>query len=191
MKQPTFYLLLGYPGTGKFTIAREMVRQLIAIGAETKLLDNHAVGDLIFPLVPEADGKSPLPDQLIDRYREMNAVLLKTIEQLSPHRWSFVFTFHLVDDRANRTYVKRLEALATSRGASFVPVTLVCESEELLRRVVQPERHGRKLVDPDRAREYLKQSMLRPASDNAITLDVTSQSPANAAAAIIAHAALI
>jgi len=188
--KPAFYLLLGYPGTGKYTIAREIVHQLTGVGAETKLLDNHAVGDLIFPLVPEADGKSPLPAQLIDRYRDMNSVVLKTIEQLSPHQWSFVFTHHLVDDHANRAYVKRLEVLSASRDAAFVPVTLTCEPKELLRRVVQPERHGRKLFDPERAREYLEQPMLRPDSDNAMTLDVTSLVPANAAAAIIASAAI-
>jgi hypothetical protein len=55
---------------------------------------------------------------------------------------------------------------------------------------VQPERHGRKLVDPERAREYLEQPMLRPHSDNAMTLDVTSLVPANAAAAIIARASV-
>jgi hypothetical protein len=120
----------------------------------------------------------------------MNAVVLKTIEQLSPHQWSFVFTHHLVDEHANRKYFNRLEVLAASREAAFVPVTLTCEPEELLRRVVQPERRGRKLVDPERARAYLSQAMLRPDSDNAMTLDVTSLAPADAAAAIIASAAI-
>jgi hypothetical protein len=183
------YLLLGYPGTGKFTVAGEIVRQLRAAGRQTKLLDNHAVSDLIFPLVPQADGKSPLPAELIDRVRELNNVVLTTIEQLSPPQWSFVFTHHLIDNDANRRYVARLQRLAELRGAVFVPVTLWCESTALLHRVVQPERHGRKLVDPDRALDYLLDDVIVPPSPLALRLDITRLSPADAASTIIEHGA--
>jgi hypothetical protein len=185
--RPAIYLLMGYPGTGKYNVAREVVRQLLEVGHETKLVDNHTIADLLFPLVPQADGSSPLPPQLIVRYQEAREIVLQTIEELSPPEWSFVFTVHLVDSEGSRRFVKRLESLAHQRGSAFAFVTLTCDPEELLRRVTQPERHGRKLVDPGRATEYLAAGMLRPEAAEALRLDITSLPPAEAAAVILEH----
>jgi hypothetical protein len=181
----TIYLLLGFPGTGKYTVAVEVARQLEGDGHPVRLIDNHTVADVLFPLAPQADGRSPLPSELIDRVRDINEVVLRTIEQLSPTEWSFVFTHHLVESTTNREYVARLEALAAQRHARFVPVILSCDHGELLRRVVQPERRGRKLVDPSRAQEIIDEGMLRPVSRDALALDITSLSPVEAARAII------
>jgi hypothetical protein len=187
--RPVIYLLQGFPGTGKYTVGRELVRQLLAVGRETKLVDNHAIADLLFPLVPEADGRSPLPHQLLVRYQEARDVVLKTIEELSPLDWSFVFTVYLVGGEGSRRLVDRFASLARHRGSGFVPVTLTCEPGELLRRVVQPERHGRKLVDPSRASEYIAGGMLKFESEDALTIDITTLTPPEAAGAILGHQA--
>jgi len=50
--RPAVYQFLGFPGTGKFTVATELVRQLNVAGHTAKLLDNHLTANLIFDLVP-------------------------------------------------------------------------------------------------------------------------------------------
>ena len=42
---PAIYQLLGYPGTGKYTVARALVDQLEAGGATVRLIDNHLVAN--------------------------------------------------------------------------------------------------------------------------------------------------
>lgn len=46
------YQLLAFPGTGKYTIAVEIVRQLTERGEHAVLLDNHATANLVGQLVP-------------------------------------------------------------------------------------------------------------------------------------------
>ena len=60
--------LLGYPGTGKYTVAKELVRAMEADGRTTRLLDNHASGNLILSLVPKPTHGIPAPvmDRIIE-----------------------------------------------------------------------------------------------------------------------------
>ena len=88
---PCIYSLTGYPGTGKYTIAKELVRQLVALGHEGRLVDNHTVSDPILRLVPIRDD-TPVPVEVWDRVREVGRAVRTTIATISPPDWSFVFT---------------------------------------------------------------------------------------------------
>ena len=49
---PAVYQLFGYPGTGKLTIAQEIVRLLAERGEPCARLDNHATHNLVWQLIP-------------------------------------------------------------------------------------------------------------------------------------------
>ena len=71
--------LLGYPGTGKYTVAKELVRAMEADGRPARLLDNHASGNLILSLVPTPT--HGIPDAVMDRIIEVRDAVLTTLEQ--------------------------------------------------------------------------------------------------------------
>ncbi len=185
--------LIGYPGVGKYTVAKELVR--LADGPERRfvLVDNHLTSNVIFAVLP-VDGSEaePLPDVVWDRVDDVRAALLRTIEELSPADWSFIFTnVALEGDPADLRSVDRVRALAAARGSRYLPVRLRCDADEHLRRVVQPDRTARnKWTDADAVRAYSSTADLISIDDPApIDIDVTHRSPELTAALILDHLA--
>jgi len=183
------YSLTGYPGTGKFTIAKEVVRLLAARGETARLVDNHTIADPILGLVDIKDDR-PLDARVWDRVREVGAAVRATIVELAPPDWSFVFTNYVADTAADREQYPRLAECAAARGSVFAPICLSVELDELLRRTVQPERVAtHKITNPDFTRWLVSErGMYRPAYEQCLDLDVTSLAPAEAATRIINHA---
>jgi hypothetical protein len=60
MKNTIIYLI-GFPGTGKYTIAREIAQQ-----EDFRLVDNHLVNNPLFNLI-HADGITPLPRTYLEK----------------------------------------------------------------------------------------------------------------------------
>lgn len=177
---PAIVLVLGYPGTGKLTVSKELVSSLTADGIPIRLVDNHATANLLFDLIEEADGKTPLPARVLGHVREMNQIVVRTVEELSPPDWSFVFTHHFRDSEQNRSYVGDLKALAETRHSTFLPVVLTCDYGVLLKRVAEPARRSRnKLIDPSIAASIIELGILVP--DEALTIDITVLPPAESA----------
>ena len=175
--------LLGYPGTGKYTVAKELVRAMEADGRTTRLLDNHASGNLILSLVPTPTHGIPAP--VMDRIIEVRDAVLATLEQHTPRDWSIVFT-NFPPDAERARALDRHREVAAARGAGFVPVLLECDPDEVLRRVVAPERAARhKLVDPVRLQEILDDAVPLPPWDDIRRIDVTTLPPPEAARAIL------
>lgn len=151
--KPTVFYLIGFPGTGKYTVAKAMGRLAAAEGAKLVVVDNHYINGPIFGVL-DIDGMTPLDRTVWDRTGEVGEAVLRTIETLSPVSWSFVFTNDLqhASVGAHRLF-ERVAKMAVVRGNSFVPVRLTCDVEELARRIVSPERHQRlKLVDAEAIR---------------------------------------
>jgi hypothetical protein len=178
--------LVGYPGAGKYTIATEFARLANDRGRRFVVVDNHHTSNVIFSVLP-VDGVRPLPATVWDRVGEVRDALLRTIEELSPPDWSFVFTNVLSDGvAADEDVIERLRLLAASRHSHYVPVRLTCSTDELLRRVSRPERKARqKWVDTDGVRAFVESSeVITIAHPALLDLDVT-QIPAHEAAALI------
>jgi hypothetical protein len=140
-ERPAILLLIGFSGTGKLTIARTLCDRLIARGEQVRLVDNHYVNKPIFQLL-DIDGVKPLPDGAWDRVGEVRHAVVKTIEELPPRLWSFIFTNDLIERPEGRAWVLRLGRLARRRRSVFIPVRLLCDAEEICRRIVSPERSG-------------------------------------------------
>ena len=82
-----------------------------------------------------------------------------------------------------------IRSAAARRGARFVPVRLLCEESELVRRIQSPERAGLlKCVDPaDAINKSRHHVVLDPKLPATLTLDVTTRTAEDSAAAILAH----
>jgi hypothetical protein len=183
---PSVFHLIGLPGTGKYTVARAMERLATREGQRLVVVDNHHINNPILSLV-DADGKTPLPRVVWDRVAEVGEAVVRTIETLSPRSWSFVFTNYLRDDlEPDRAWFARIAALATSRESRFLPVQLVCDVNELCRRVQIPERrHRLKMIDSDGVRALAESVQLLVPATPYLSLDITDLPPEQAARTIL------
>ncbi|MGE3319478.1 MAG: hypothetical protein AB7I18_09275, partial [Candidatus Berkiella sp.] len=73
------------------------------------------------------------------------------------------------------------------RGSNFLPVRLICEVDELCKRVISEERKiNHKMIDANSARQqFSKSKVLTPNHPNTLTLDVTNLSAKQAADVIL------
>lgn len=181
--------LVGHPGVGKYTVAKELADLAAADGWRVVVVDNHLTSNVIFSVLP-VDGITPLPETVWDRVQEVRDAVLRTIEELSPREWSFVFTNVLSDGvPADERVVERLIELAARRNSRYVPVRLACRPDELLTRITRPDRRARqKWADPVGVRSFIESSPVLAITHPAVLdLDVTSLPPADAAARILEH----
>jgi hypothetical protein len=179
-----FVYLVGFAGTGKLTIGRAFAR---LVGA--KVVDNHWINNPIFGLI-DPDGVTPLPDEVWAQVAKIREAVLETIATLAKPETSFVFTHEGVeDDPVDQAVFESIRSAAARRGARFVPVRLLCEESELVRRIQSPERAGLlKCVDPaDAINKSRHHVVLDPKLPATLTLDVTIRTPEDSAAAILAH----
>lgn len=184
----TLIILIGFAGTGKYTIGRELCARTGA-----KLVDNHLINNPIFRVV-NADGVTPLPAAVWDKVNGIRRIVYDAIREISPPGLSFVFTLEMreADPAAHRAFLE-LEELAEARRSLLVPVRLICDVEELCRRVANPARAELlKEISPELARKKsAEHSVLNPKHENVRTIDVTAKSPGQSVAAIIREVELI
>lgn len=176
--EPALYLLIGFPGSGKYTVAQALARQLDTLGRPTRVVDNHYVNNPIFNLLG-VDGRTHLPHEVWDLAHRLREVLLDTIENLSPPEFSFVFTNFIGahEGAVADPYLDRLRRIAENRGAAFLPVVLTCEPEELRKRVPNSDRAARmKWTDGDAVADLTRTVALYEPT-GAATYDTTEASP--------------
>jgi DUF438 domain-containing protein len=184
MMKNTIVYLIGYAGTGKYTIARE-----IAVLTSAVIVDNHLINNPVFSVVG-VDGIKPLPAGVWQKIGGIRRIVLETIAELAQPEASFILTNELYEGQsADRRLYEDIATLAAKREALFVPVILRCEAEELYRRVTSPERAIRfKLRNADWTRESIRiHNLLHVDHPNGLELDVTNLSPIEVAQKIITH----
>ncbi|HEY3025116.1 MAG TPA: hypothetical protein VGJ55_03090 [Pyrinomonadaceae bacterium] len=178
----TLVLLIGFAGTGKYTIGRELCRRTGA-----KLVDNHLIANPVFTVV-NADGITPLPKEVWAKLKEIRRIVYESIRELSPANLGFVLTMELRENNPDdHSAIDDLEKLAAARQSLFVPIRLVCEVEELCRRVADPKRRERlkEISVENTRRKSAEDAVLNPKHANLRTIDVTAKSPSETADAII------
>jgi hypothetical protein len=178
----TIIILIGFAGTGKYTIGRELCERTGA-----KLVDNHLINNPIFRVV-NVDGVTPLPAPVWGKVKEIRRIVYDAVREISPPNLSFVFTLELreSDPAAHQAFLN-LRELARARQSLLVPIRLICDVEELCRRVANPARAELlKAVSPELARKKAAEhSVLNPKHENVRTIDVTAKTPAQSVDAII------
>jgi tRNA uridine 5-carbamoylmethylation protein Kti12 len=181
--------LIGYPGAGKYTIAQQLARVAALDGRRFVVVDNHHTSNVIFAVL-DVDGVRPVATEVWDRVGEVREALYRTIEEISPPEWSFVFTNVLSDgDPTDEAIVRRVAQLAATRGNPYVPVRVVCAPDEILRRVPNPDRQQRmKWIDARAVRAFMDEHELVNLDQQlALEVDVTTGSAEDAAQSIFAH----
>lgn len=179
-----FLLLIGFPGTGKLTIAKRLSPLFSA-----KIIDNHWVNNPVLGVL-DLDLTKPLTGEIWEQTGRVRQAVLDTIVAFCPPSANFIFTHAGIhgDERSHRTFAQIAEA-AEKRGSLLVPVRLLCEEEELARRVAVPERRERlKSVNAEASRERSRMlQVLDPGLADGLDLDVTSLSAEDSAEAIRRH----
>jgi len=182
----TLIHLLGFPGTGKYTIAKEMVQQ-----ADIRLVDNHLINNTIFTLI-KTDGKTKLPERVWDNTIKIWEVVADTMVHISPPDFNFVLTNALVEgDALDIQHAKNMMAVAAARGGRYIPVRLVLSDlDEHVARITAADRKNRlKEINAEAPKRYLeKHKVLDVGHPLGLTLDVTRLTAAEAAQKIIYHA---
>lgn len=182
---PAVYQLLGFPGTGKYTVAQAIVEELAARGEPAALLDNHATANLVWSLVPVERQFDP---DVMAWIADLRNVLWDAAAELTSPEHSLVFTNFLPVGRPP-TVLDRHRELAQQLGRKLVAVVLHCDPDQVLRRIPNADRAARmKLVDADIARTIMSSGMTLPTWPELIDLDITGQSPTEAGARVIALA---
>ena len=178
----TMVVLIGFAGTGKYTIGRELCERTGA-----RLIDNHLINNPIFRAI-NADGVTPLPFGVWDRVKEVRAAVYKAIRELSPPGMGFVFTMELRESNPeDHKAFRDLERLAGARQCRFIPIRMICGVEELCRRVADPARVAMlKEISPELARKKsAEDAVLNVPHPNLRTLDVTKRSASGSVEAIL------
>jgi shikimate kinase len=177
--------LLGYPGVGKYTVARELAKLNGAV-----VVDNHVVNHPILVLL-KWDAISSLPPGTLGRTAPIRDAVLSAIDEIAPREISYVLTNVLLDNEEDRAIYDRVTAIAARRGSVFLPVLLNCERDEQLRRVQSEERAALlKVADPQAVERLMESTqLLVPDDANLLRLDTTVLDPAEAAARIARRAA--
>jgi hypothetical protein len=178
----TIVVLIGFAGTGKYTIGQELCRRTGA-----KLIHNHLVNNSIFTAV-DADGLRPLPEAMWGKVRAVRRVVYETIKELSPPELSFVFTIQLIEnDQEDDEAVIELVELAAARESLFVPIRLICDVDELCRRIVSPSRaEMMKQISAEAGRRRAEDhKVLNPSHPHLRTIDVTHKSATESAEEIL------
>lgn len=182
----TIIHLIGFPGTGKYTIAKE----LLNLG-DFRLIDNQLINHPVFSVIA-LDGKTPLPRRVWDNIAQIRNAVFDTMIHISPKNFNFIFTNVMFDNNAeDAQHFINMKKMAAARGAKYVPVRLLISVEENAKRISMPER-GTRLKENRAAKAYYNAEnyeVLKPNHPNALELDVTTLSALDAAKIILDHAA--
>src|SRR3954468_10185542 len=109
---PAIVHLVGFPGAGKYTVAKALVRAGADSGQHYVLIDNHYTTNVIFGVM-EVDGIRPVPPTVWARVDGAREAVFKAIVEFSPPEWSFVFTNVLtMEEPLDPPAARRLIALA-------------------------------------------------------------------------------
>ncbi len=188
MLNNTIIYIIGYAGTGKYTIAKA----LYAKHEDIKLVDNHLINNPIFSLI-NADGKTKLAPEVWENTDRVREVVFDTMINISPEHYSFVLTNCLfapnpeTGSEGDQDIYDGVYAVAKARNANFIPVFLRVDVEEMVKRRTSPGRAERfkDTYAENVYRDLAERKLLDIKHPNRLDLDVTHLSAEDAAMAIL------
>lgn len=174
MKNVILYLI-GFPGVGKLSTAREMCRRYPSF----KVIDNHIPADVIFSF--SKDVSNLRHGEYRDKVRRL---MLEAIAELARPEESFILTNVLF--RGENSWYEDVRRLAEKRSSLFIPVVLTCARDENKRRIASPARLEKfKTLDEQYVDEAFCAGCVDFDHPNRIVLDTTFLSIPEAADRIL------
>lgn len=179
--------LLGFPGVGKYTIAKDIISK-----SNARLVDNHLINNPVFGVIDLADG-AKVPEEAWIQIRKIRAAVFESIKTISPADFSFVFTNMLMAGcPKDQNIYDLVHDVAKGRNAIFVPVRLQCNPEENTRRISDVDRRNRlKPTKIDIVKMAKEETLIDVDHANLLDLDVSDLLPAKAAETILEHCSRI
>ncbi|KAF2217652.1 hypothetical protein CERZMDRAFT_31403 [Cercospora zeae-maydis SCOH1-5] len=178
----------GFPGVGKLTLARELVK-LYADG-NVVLIDNH---QLIDPVAARFQREEPQYN--VERQKERQKALERWVLDQDNAQKLVVFTDCQSNNELGIAVGGEYKHAALESGRAFVPVVLDCDRRENLRRAVSKERQESgttKLTDLEMLAKLREDHvMLKPDLPTQLSINVSELSPGLAAQKLYDHIASI
>lgn len=178
-------LLMGIAGTGKMTIARSIANQ----NPSFKLVIHDIWTKQILELVGEnAQAWWQLDEKGWMAINKMRDVMFYTMAEVCPKETNFVLaTEMLAKDPYHQNYFEKVQNTAAIRGSIVTPVRLICDLDELLKRVQSNERAVYfKTRDVELIKKrFTEEEVFFSKLPNELTLDVTHLTSDEAAEKIL------
>ena len=183
MKDSTLIVyLIGKPGVGKYTIAKELTKNYGFI-----VCDNQLINNPVFELL-QYDGYAKISDFAWDSIGRIRKEIFDFLIKM--HENNYVLTNCLAETDEDRELYEQVKSMAEMRGSLFVPVQLRITKEEHLKRLTRPERRERwKSIDPQDAED--NGPLISICHPHLFELDVSILSPQQAALKILDHVSKI
>jgi len=162
--------LLGMPAAGKYTIAKEFCEKY----PNTTLIDNHKINNALFQIV---DTSKDLPPQIFGYLDDIYDVLFEAMKTIAPRDKHFVFTNVFFEgDKNAEKFIEKKKEMAKEMGYVYCPIVLDCEHDELVNRVVTPERAEKmKLTDPNMLKKFIvDKKVFKTYDENELVLKTTT-----------------
>lgn len=184
----TIILLMGIAGTGKMTVGNAIRKQ----DNSFKLVTSDSWSDPILRLL--GDDESiwwSLDEKGWDAVNQSRDVILNTIANVCPIESNFIICQEmLADNPYHQDFYNKVNVVVEKREAKFMPVRLICELDELLRRVQNTDKAA---YFKTRNTELIKKrfaddQVFLSHSPNEYTLDITHLPSEESAKKIIERA---
>jgi len=180
----TIIHLIGFPGTGKYTIAQELSSLNSFV-----LIDNHLINNPIFSLI-DLDGKTKLSERVWDNTAKIWDAVFDTMINISNPQNNYILTSALFDnEEKDIIFFKKIMHVVGITQSIYVPVRLLCNKQQLMRRITEEDRKARlKETSPDNAEYNIENRRVFFTNHrNEITLETSDLSPSETAKNIIKH----
>ena len=172
----TLYLI-GFAGSGKYSIAKEIAK------SGYKIVDNHLINNPIFSLL-DLDDMTPIPENAKIFTRRIRHIILDFVSQ--DQKSDYIFTNELLEDENCWKVYNLIKETAEKRGSLFVPIKLTLSTEEHTVRIKSPDRKKRfKTTNPTEV--YMKKELIKIDHPYLLEIDVTNLSAVEASKAILSY----
>lgn len=169
--------LIGRPGIGKLTIAKELSKSNFLI------CDNHLINNPVFKLLG-SNYHQHIPDFAWQTTQEIRTSILNFIAQENKN--NYIFTNVLYDTAIDHKIYNEISELAFKKQSLFVPVILDANIEENIKRLKSASRaQAHKITNPEIVN--FNRSLIEINHPNKLKLDISSLTAKQTAKIIIEH----
>ncbi len=189
MKKRYVIYLIGWPGVGKLTIAKEIQKH----DDSFVIMHNHLTHDCISPFV---ESGKVFTDESMGAISEIKNIILNFIINHGRKDQSIIFTNVLINnygDSEDKSF-ERIKKFAHDIDAVFIPIRLICETDEIKKRMISKERRKfNKTMKPEVIDDFISKNytVLTIDHKNELTLDITNLQPNESAQEIFKHCDMI